>query len=172
VVGAGLSGLSCAYYLSLSGCHVDLYDETLHPRDRLVQALPEAVAPAALARDVQGILRHGINFHGSQELGPGLVEALQRLYDALFLDLAPFGIPEAEMADVQLTDFLSVSSCEERMLPSALKTAGSPVLLVGKSPPGRPTVAAAAAAGRHAAVAIGQCLEAKGEQRGHRTMQS
>lgn len=98
VVGAGVSGLSCAYYLALSGGHVDVYDEGTGPGDRLSQARAGDLPQAAVARDVKALLLPGIHFHGSLKLGPDLVEDLRRSHDALYLDAGSFGIAPTDSA--------------------------------------------------------------------------
>lgn len=65
VVGAGPSGLSCAYYLGLMGCQVDLYDRAEVPGSRLLQTLlPLGVPGDTIERDLTGVLAHHVRFEG------------------------------------------------------------------------------------------------------------
>ncbi|NLF12868.1 MAG: FAD-dependent oxidoreductase, partial [Anaerolineaceae bacterium] len=138
VVGAGVAGLSCAYYLALAGCAVDLYDEHALPGDRLARWLPEGVPPAALGRDVEGILQAGIVFLGGRTPEPGFIENLRLSHDALVLDAGPSGLAEAGEAGFQPVD-LQAFTCSR--------------------PEDEGTVAEAAAAGRRTAVDVVQYLE-------------
>ena len=164
VVGAGVAGLSCAYYLALSGCCVDLYDEVAQPGDRLSRAL--AVPQASLARDVTGILLHRIHFRGSQKLGPALIEDVRRSHDALCLDAGPFGIAQMDTAGIQPASIDLTPDSRETVAPLASHAQASTlpgITVCGSSGSGQ-TVVGAAADGRRAAVAIGQYLGEKRKQ--------
>jgi NADPH-dependent glutamate synthase beta subunit-like oxidoreductase len=165
VVGAGVSGLSCAYYLALSGCSVDVYDEGTHPGDRLSQVLPGDLPPSALARDLKGILLGEIHFQGSQKLGPSLVEDVQRSHDALCLDLGPWGMARMEDAGVREVAVSQASDSGAAGAPSAMEASAGPGMYVCAGAGEGRTVVEAAAEGRRAAVAIYQYLGAKAKQR-------
>lgn len=141
VVEAAISRLSCAFYLALSGCRVDLYDEGAQPGDALSRMLPATVPPAALARDLSGVLLPGIQFHAGRAADPGFVEDLRRSHDAVVLGALAFGRPGAAG------------------LPQAgLPTSGSPGTFRCGSPGEGQTVAEAAAAGRRVAVEVCRSL--------------
>jgi len=133
VIGAGVAGLSCAYYLALAGYGVDVYDEGGQLGDRLSAEMARSAPPAALARDLQGILHAGVHYQGGQAPGPDLVAMARRSHDALCLDAGLPGLAAEEAAD----------------LPG--------VFVVGRA---GGSVADAAAAGRRAAVAISRYVGA------------
>ena len=156
VVGAGAWGLSCGYYLALSGCRVDLYDELAQPGDRLAQALAGDVPQAALTRDLNGVLRPGIDFHRSQKLGHDLPEDLGRSHDVVCVDVGAWVLAGIETAGIRASHWRDIT------LLSATEGPGRPGIVVSAGLEGERTVAGAAAAGRHAAVAIARYLEEKG----------
>lgn len=70
VLGGGPAGLSCAYYLALTGCNVDALDKHDQPDDRLRQAYAEADLPrAAVERDLKGILKGNVHLTSGSEIG-------------------------------------------------------------------------------------------------------
>jgi NADPH-dependent glutamate synthase beta subunit-like oxidoreductase len=154
VVGAGPSGLSCAYYCALTGCEVDLYDRAKRPGGALWQVVAEGVLPqAALERDLQGVLLDGIHFSGRQELGTTLDLAdLQASHDAIYLALG-----SGEGVRSTLASALGPDWDRQLGAPSSLYAGGD--LLRG-----RQTVVEAVADGRRAAVAMGPDLRARGKQ--------
>ncbi len=158
VVGAGASGLTCAYYLALSGCHVDVYDEVGEPGERLSRALAAEVPQAALARDVHGIMAQGIQFHGSQRLWPGLIDELQRSHDALYFDNGSLGLTQLDVAGTQAVPIPPAVHSRARVAPLVRPTAGSPAIVMASSSEEASTVVGAAAAGRRAAVALSEYL--------------
>jgi NADPH-dependent glutamate synthase beta subunit-like oxidoreductase len=158
VVGAGVSGLSCAYYLALSGVAVDIHDEQDHPGDRLVQVLGGEVPQAALQRDVAGILLPRIRFHGGRRLGRDLVDDLRQTHDALCLDMGVLGAGRAGTEGMEPVARIPVSGALEGAAHWATQLSGLPGLYLCASPASGRDVAQAAAAGRSSAVAIDRYL--------------
>jgi NADPH-dependent glutamate synthase beta subunit-like oxidoreductase len=147
VVGAGPSGLSCAYYCVLMGCEVDLYDRGERPGGKLWLLVASGVLPqAALERDLQGIMLDRVHSHSGRELGSTLgVTDLQIAYDAVYL------VPGAsESARSALASTLGPDW--DQRLSSYGRTAVRPLYAGGDLLRGRQTVA------------IGQNLRAGGKQ--------
>jgi hypothetical protein len=148
VVGAGVAGLSCAYYLALAGCDVDVYEEVARPGDRISRAID--VPEPSLARDVNGIMLARVRFSGKQELSAAHIEIIRRAHDALVMDAGPFGIPELGAIEIQ-----GGSTSRASDLPAVLMDGSSAV---------RGSIVEAAAEGRRAAVAIAQALRTRGDR--------
>ncbi|TKJ42628.1 hypothetical protein CEE36_06925 [candidate division TA06 bacterium B3_TA06] len=91
VVGAGASGLSCAYFLAKRGYSVDIFDREGSPGGLLSTTIPCFRFPReALKEDIDFILSssEGIHFKGDKTLGENLdLGELERSYDALYLAL-------------------------------------------------------------------------------------
>jgi len=164
VVGAGASGLSCAYYLALSGVAVDLYDAEAKPGDRLAQVLPGDPPQASLQRDLRGILLPRIRFHGSQRLGQGLIDELRRSHDALCVDTGALGIGQTDTEEMQAASGVPASGSLEGAALWATQVSGLPGVYLCASPAFGRTVVQAAAAGRSVAVAIDQYLRTNGKR--------
>jgi prolycopene isomerase len=92
VVGSGPAGLSCAYYLALAGCPVDLHDEGERPTDRLLGTWGTDAPAAAIERDVRGLLLKNIHYQGGHM--PDSVE-LARRYAAVYLSPGSADLVEA-----------------------------------------------------------------------------
>ncbi len=115
VVGAGPGGLSCAYYLTLQGYSVTVFEKEEEPGGVLHYGIPEYRLPKAiLRRDIDHIERCGAEIRCSTSLGKDL--SLQDLRDqgheAVFLAVgcstgAKLGIPgEDTLGVTQGIDFL------------------------------------------------------------------
>ena len=64
IIGAGPSGLSCAYYLQLAGCDVDIYESKSEVGGMLASAIPEfRLSKEALEFDLKNILDSGVKVH-------------------------------------------------------------------------------------------------------------
>jgi NADH-quinone oxidoreductase subunit F len=87
VVGAGPTGLTCAYYLALFGHSVTVYDSRPAAGGMLRYALPEYRLPkAALDKEVELIERLGVRFVFNVNVGEApTLNDLAHQYDAVFL---------------------------------------------------------------------------------------
>lgn len=87
VVGAGPSGISCAYHLLRLGHQVDLFDELPEAGGILRTALPPYRLPReVLAAEIERVLATGIHFKPQQKLGRDMsLDELQATYAAVYL---------------------------------------------------------------------------------------
>ena len=87
VVGAGLSGLSCAYQLARRGYPVDLYEAGTVAGGTLRSSVPEAkLPPSVLDAEIGRVLALGVTFHPGCRLGGDLsMPELQRSHAAVVL---------------------------------------------------------------------------------------
>lgn len=81
VLGGGPAGLSCAYYLALTGRTVDVYDTDSQPGGHLWQMTAQGDLPvAALKRDLEGLMATNIHFNSQQE--PGVTFDIAELHNS------------------------------------------------------------------------------------------
>jgi NADPH-dependent glutamate synthase beta subunit-like oxidoreductase len=97
VVGAGPTGLACAYFLARAGCRVTLLERAPEPGGALLSYAPAALLPDAIRRDLAGIMAQQIEFvpdfslSGDEEPGDeemansAIIVELARDYDAVYL---------------------------------------------------------------------------------------
>ncbi len=87
IIGAGPSGLSCAYYLALTGFEVDVYESESRAGGVLLFGIPEYRLPkAVLEREIQEIEHTGARIHLSTEVGKDIsFEELRRKHDSLYI---------------------------------------------------------------------------------------
>jgi NADH-quinone oxidoreductase subunit F len=87
VVGAGPTGLTCAFYLAMLGHSVTVYESNPQPGGMLRYALPEYRLPKnVLDREVELIERVGVKFNCNTAVGFDLpLNDLDANYDAVFL---------------------------------------------------------------------------------------
>ncbi|OGV45982.1 MAG: hydrogenase [Lentisphaerae bacterium GWF2_57_35] len=95
IVGAGPSGLACAYFLARLGYMPKVFEAEPRPGGMLVQTIPAYRLPREiLAREIRMIERMGVNIETGKKLGRDFtLEGLYKEgYEAIFLGLgAPHG---------------------------------------------------------------------------------
>ena len=95
IIGAGPSGLTCAYFLARLGYQPKVFESTERPGGMLVQAIPAYRMPREeLAREIRMIERMGVEIETNKALGKDFT--LQQLrdegYEAVFVGVgAPSG---------------------------------------------------------------------------------
>ncbi|MCL1964545.1 MAG: FAD-dependent oxidoreductase [Firmicutes bacterium] len=87
IVGAGPSGLTCAYYLVRLGYDVDVFESHSQAGGVLAYGIPEYRLPTdILEHEIQLIKQEGVNIHLNTEVGRDISFALLREeYDAIYL---------------------------------------------------------------------------------------
>jgi hypothetical protein len=87
VVGAGVTGLTCAHYLARLGYGVTLIDRDAEPGGGLKELVKAGALPkAVLDRELGGILLPAIEFVGNREISnPDDVRELGKKYAAVFI---------------------------------------------------------------------------------------
>ena len=94
IIGAGPSGLSCAFFLSRLGYEVDVMDAKEEPGGALREFIPEYRLPVkVLENDIEEIFSGGlINFKGNVVLGRDIqIEDLKNKYDAIYIATGSWG---------------------------------------------------------------------------------
>lgn len=87
IVGGGPSGLSCAYYLTLMGHKVTVYEEAKQLGGMLRYGIPNYRFPRHLLNaEIESILSLGIEVHTGITVGKDIwIEDLQKEYDCLYI---------------------------------------------------------------------------------------
>jgi putative selenate reductase len=106
IIGAGPSGLACAYFLKLSGFDVQIYEKNDSPGGMVYHAIPKfRLNDQDLALDIKMIISLGVsidfNFVIDNYLFKELVKQNDFVYIAVGAQLArPFSIPGADCPEV------------------------------------------------------------------------
>jgi len=112
VVGSGPAGVACAYYLSVLGGSVTVYEADAVLGGRLATTIPDYRLPSHILDGELEVLRDsGVMFNPNTRVGPGGVPVaeLQREHDALFLAVgAEQGVEVAVPGGEKLRDFQEV----------------------------------------------------------------
>ena len=87
IIGAGPSGLSCGYYLALTGYEVDVFESENTAGGVLLFGIPEYRLPKeVLARDITAIEEAGVKIHLNTKVGEDVnFDDLTRDYDAVYI---------------------------------------------------------------------------------------
>ena len=98
IIGAGPSGLTCAFFLALEGCSVDLYEAEAAPGGMAARAIPAfRLDAASLQKDVDRILALGVKLHTDTRVDAALFEQIRASHDAVYMAV---GAQEALSLDV------------------------------------------------------------------------
>ena len=107
IVGGGPSGLSCAYYLTLMGHKVTVYEEAKQLGGMLRYGIPNYRFPRHLLNaEIESILSLGIEVHTGITVGKDIwIEDLQEEYDCLYIAIGAHqdkktGIPGEDSVNV------------------------------------------------------------------------
>jgi NADH-quinone oxidoreductase subunit F len=108
VVGAGPTGLACAYYLALFGHSVVVYDSRPAAGGMLRYALPEYRLPKhVLDREIELIERMGVRFLFNQTVGEDVsLNDLAHQYDAVFMAIGTWKEGWVYLPGTELTGVL------------------------------------------------------------------
>ena len=123
IVGAGPTGLTCAFYLALLGHSVTVYDSRPAAGGMLRYALPEYRLPkAVLDREIELIERLGVTFRFNVNVGGDVtLNEVAHQYDVVFLAIGTWKegwvyIPGTELTGViPALPFLEAAARDERV---------------------------------------------------------
>ncbi|MDA3847254.1 MAG: FAD-dependent oxidoreductase [Vallitaleaceae bacterium] len=87
IIGAGPSGLTCGYYLSMTGYEVDVYESNTVAGGMLATGIPEYRLPnQLLAREIELSKQAGMKLHLSTEVGKDIMfEDIRASHDAIYI---------------------------------------------------------------------------------------
>lgn len=87
IIGAGPSGMTCAYYLALLGYEVDVYEEEPVAGGILAYGIPEYRLPKAiLQKEIDHIVNTGVNMHLNCSVGKDVtMDELKTKHDAVYI---------------------------------------------------------------------------------------
>ncbi len=87
IIGAGPSGLTCAYYLALSGFDVEVYEQQPVAGGVLLFGIPEYRLPKdILAQEIREIENVGVQIHLNTEVGKDItLEQLRAKHDSIYI---------------------------------------------------------------------------------------
>ncbi len=110
IIGAGPSGLACAYFLVQDGFEVEIFETKSFAGGMISDAIPTfRLTAEAIAKDVDYIASLGVKFHYQHHIDKQRFSELQRSYDFVYLAIGAqkakrLGIPNDQAKGV--VDFL------------------------------------------------------------------
>ncbi len=133
VVGAGPSGLACAYYLALLGHSVTVYDSRPAAGGMLRYALPEYRLPKkVLDKEIELIERLGVKLQLNVDVGEGpSLNDLAHQYDAVFLAIGTWKQSAVRLPGSELPGVLHALSFLEGVARGETLPIGKKVVVIG-----------------------------------------
>jgi NADH-quinone oxidoreductase subunit F len=123
VVGAGPTGLTCAYYLALRGHRVTCFESRPAAGGMLRYALPEYRLPqAVLDKEIELIERTGVEFRFGVDVGEGVsLNEIDDEFDAVFLSIGTWKEAWVHLAGTELTGVIPALPFLEAMARGAAR---------------------------------------------------
>ena len=133
IVGAGPTGLTCAYYLALLGHTVTVFDERPAPGGMLRYALPEYRLPkAVLDRECELIERMGVRYVMNTSVGSNLaLNDIAHQYDAVFLAIGTWKESWVYLPGTELTGVVPALPFLEAVSRDQEVPVGKSVVVIG-----------------------------------------
>ena len=133
VVGAGPTGLTCAYYLALLGHDVTIYDSRPAAGGMLRYALPEYRLPkAVLDKEIELIERLGVKFQFNVNVGEDLtLNDVAHQYDAVFLAIGTWKEAWVYLPGTELTGVIPALPFLEAVSRDDKVPVGKNVVVIG-----------------------------------------
>lgn len=86
IIGGGISGLSCAWYLSRYGFAVDIYEADAHPGGMVNKFVPSfRISDSAIQKDIRRIKNAGIKILANTEIDHERFERIRKSYNFVYL---------------------------------------------------------------------------------------
>ncbi|MFH0865327.1 MAG: putative selenate reductase subunit YgfK [Bacteroidota bacterium] len=86
VIGAGPSGLACAYFLKLAGFDVDVYETKNIPGGMVADAIPAfRIKYEAIQKDISHIQKIGVSIHYEIKISKGSFDQLRKSHHYIFI---------------------------------------------------------------------------------------
>ncbi len=133
VVGAGPTGLTAAYYLSLLGHDVTVYDSNPEPGGMLRYALPQYRLPkSVLENELALISAVGVQFQCNTVVGKDIpLNDLGAQYDAVFLSIGTWKESWVYMQGTELKGVIPALTFLEEVAKGQTVTLGKSVVVIG-----------------------------------------
>ncbi len=133
IVGAGPTGLACAYYLALLGHSVTVYDSRPAAGGMLRYALPEYRLPkAVLDKEIELIERLGVKFQFNVNVGESpTLNDVARQYDAVFLAIGTWKEAWVYLPGTELTGVVPALPFLEAVSRGEQVPVGKSVVVIG-----------------------------------------
>ena len=132
IIGAGPSGLACAWFLAVAGFEVEVYEGSASPGGLVAQAIPAFRLPdEAVRSDMAAIRELGVKIHLNQPVDGPLFKRLRDAHDYLYIAVGArrprsLGVPGEQAVQVhEALDFLTRVRAGERI------PLGARVLVIG-----------------------------------------
>jgi len=86
IIGAGPSGLSCAYFLKLAGFEVDVFETKAVPGGMVSEAIPAfRLKYESIQKDIQRIEKLGVNIFYESKIDKKIFAELQKSHDFIYI---------------------------------------------------------------------------------------
>ncbi len=112
IIGAGPSGLSCAYFLALEGFEVHIFEGKAHPGGWATDAIPAfRLDEASTKKDIDAILSLGVTIHYGANVDREQFETLCKQFDYLYVAVgAQEGMPLEFPVKMRQASWISCAS--------------------------------------------------------------
>ena len=104
IIGAGPSGLSAAFYLSINGIQVDVFEQTEKPGGMMVHGIPDfRLSRDTVEKEADHVLSYGAKIHYNTKIGRDVqFDELVQEYDAVYVAVGNWKLSKTRTPGIDL----------------------------------------------------------------------
>ncbi len=132
VIGAGPAGMSCAWYLNLSGFYVDIFESHKNSGGMISSVIPDfRLTGNALIKDLERLKKTGITVHRNNMIDRERFEDLREKFDYIYIATGAWRAKEADFADTRIPGVLDPLNFLQSVKSGEKVELGKNVVIIG-----------------------------------------
>ncbi|MCJ7802896.1 MAG: FAD-dependent oxidoreductase, partial [Candidatus Marinimicrobia bacterium] len=132
IIGGGPAGLSCAYFLALAGCNVEIFEAKGYSGGMVFEAIPKfRLADEAFQNDVDRILDLDVQIHYNSKIDHPKFNQLNEQFDYIYISAGAQKNKKLKIDGENLTNVLEPVEFLSRVKQAQNVTIGERVVVIG-----------------------------------------
>jgi putative selenate reductase len=132
IIGAGPSGLSCAYFLRMGGFEVEIFETKSIPGGMVSEAIPEfRLKMESLRKDIERIEKLGVKIQYNSKIDSHLFARLRSEYDSVYIAAGAQRFKTLQMEGENATGILNAFEFLKNTKLGKLTDLGQKIIVIG-----------------------------------------